>query len=83
MSRAAELKAQIAELERELSGLDPIESMSVRQIAAKAGISPATAQRFKHGKTVDTKTAVALLKSGIIRHCPVCGASAADGETKP
>lgn len=73
MSRATELKRKIASLQAELDGLEPYETMSVRQIAKKAGISPATAHRFKAGETVDVTTIRKLISSGCVEMCPCCG----------
>ena len=76
MSRAAELKRKIASLQAELDGLEPYETMSVREIAKKSGISPATAQRLKTGHTLDVATIRKLINSDCIYVCPCCGQTA-------
>jgi len=71
-------EARIAELKAELRRLSPTEGLSVREIARVAGISPATAHRFRKGMQVDIPTVQALMKAGFITKCPCC-----DRELKP
>lgn len=65
-------EARIAELRAELRRLAPTDGMSVREIAREAGISPATAQRFRKGMQLDIPTVQALMKAGFITECPCC-----------
>ena len=74
--RVEALKAKIATLREELVSLSPGEDLSVRELARRAGISPATAQRFKTGKTVDIPTAKKLMAAKLITICPCCGRQA-------
>lgn len=60
---------------------DIVEQMSVRELARRAGISPATAHRFKSGLTVDIPTAQKLLSANVISICPCCDAG--KSEAKP
>lgn len=74
MDRTPEqIKADIDALRVELRRVSPAEDMSVRDIARIAGISPATAHRFKQGKSLDTKTVKSLISAGLILECPCCG----------
>lgn len=49
------------------------------ELAKVAGISPATAHRFKAGKAVDIPTARKLMSAGFIKECPCCGRKALSG----
>lgn len=71
MSRADEIRKQIAELQAELEGLPPIDAMGARELARAAGISPATASRVKRGDVPDMATAKKLLP--YLGRCPCCG----------
>ena len=73
--KADEIKKEIARLTAELESIAPIEAMSVRAIAKRAGISTATAHRFKSGKTMDVPTVRRLISAGLVSVCPCCGAS--------
>ena len=55
--------------------------MSVRELARRAGISPATAHRFKSGLTVDIPTYQKLLSTNVISICPCCDAVKSDART--
>lgn len=79
MKRSQEIKQKIATLQAELNGLEPHESLGVRELARIAGISPSTASRFKAGKTIDAKTIYALHAAGMITKCPHCGAELKGG----
>lgn len=67
------IENEIASLKAELSSVQPAEALSVRELAQRAGISPATAHRFKSGKAVDIPTARKLMDAGLITVCPCCG----------
>lgn len=73
MSRASDIQKQIATLQAEFNGLQPYEKMSVRQIARKSGISPATASRLKNGKVMDVPTIRKLIETGCLHTCLCCG----------
>lgn len=73
MSRASEILKEISALQVGLNGLQPYEKLSVRQLARKAGISPATASRLKNGKTMDVPTIQKLIETGCVRTCLCCG----------
>ncbi len=75
MNRAEEIKSRIAKLQAELDGLEPYETMGVREIARAADISPATAGRFKAGRTIDVPTIKKLIKAKCLSKCPCCGHS--------
>lgn len=60
---------------------DLAEHMSVRELARRAGISPATAHRFKLGQTVDIPTAQKLLGAKVISICPCCDAGKSEAKT--
>lgn len=77
--RLAEVKDEMARLKAELISLCPAEDLSVRQIASRSGISPATAQRFKAGKAIDIPTASKLIEAGFIKVCPCCSREVANG----
>lgn len=70
---ANQIKAEIDALRDELDRISPAESLSVRKIAKIAGISPATAHRFKSGRPLDVPTVKALMAAKLIPKCPVCG----------
>lgn len=72
MTRAAEIQRQISELQLELKGLAPIDSMTVREVAKIADISPATAARIKGG---DHNHALETVKKvlPLLSTCPCCG----------
>lgn len=71
--RIDKIKDEMAKLRAELVLLAPAEDLSVRQLASRAGISPATAHRFKSGNAIDIPTAKKLMAAGLIKVCPCCG----------
>lgn len=73
MARANEILKEIAALQSELNGMQPYETLSIRQIAKASGISPATASRLKRGKTMDVPTIKKLIDSKLLRTCLCCG----------
>lgn len=81
--RAAEIKTEIAALQRELVSLAPANELSVRDIARRAGISASTAHRFKAGKVIDVPTAQKLIAAKLISVCPCCGGTPAASGTSP
>lgn len=71
--RATKIAKQIDRLKAELLELQPMSALTVRQIAKRAGISPATASRVKNGATPDVETARKLMAADLLVECPVCG----------
>jgi transcriptional regulator with XRE-family HTH domain len=72
MSKEADIKRRIAELQMELKGLAPIDTMTVRELASAAGISPATASRVKLGdNNHNLETLVKVVP--FMTTCPCCG----------
>lgn len=71
--RATEIKSEINRLKAELVSISPANELSIRNLATAAGISPATAHRFKAGKAIDIPTAKKLMAAGFIKECPCCG----------
>lgn len=53
----------------------PPESLSVRQLAKLAGITPSSADRFRRGKQVSVPVIRKLVYCGAVRECPCCGSS--------
>lgn len=67
------IKSEISKLQTELLSVQPCAALTVRELAHRAGISPATAHRFKTGKAFDIPTAKKLIESGLLDICPCCG----------
>lgn len=74
--RVQEIQAEISKLRGEMQSLLPAAGLSARALAKRAGISPATAHRFKAGKAIDIPTAHKLIEAGLITKCPCCGQKA-------
>lgn len=67
------LKEEIASLRSKLASATPVVALSSGELSKAAGISRATAHRFKRGKPVDIPTAKKLMSAGFIKECPCCG----------
>jgi hypothetical protein len=71
MRTAADIKAEIDSLRRELAGVDPSQHLGVCEFARLVGVSPTTVMRFREGKELDLKNAKKFLP--YLSHCLCCG----------
>ena len=77
--RAKEIRQEIARLQVELGELSPMETMSVREFAKVAGLTPAMAHRIKRG---EDRVRMTSYKRALpfMGRCPLCKQRLPDGE---
>jgi len=74
MTKADDIREELARLQAELERLAPHEKMGARELARATDTSATTASRFKAGETSEMQMSTVVKFMPFTRSCPLCGA---------